>query len=214
MSPLELRIGLGAFIIIPLIIGLLKFRVANRVGRLFVFFIAIGALVDTVMLTLTYLGRTSNLLLIFSFYSLLEAFFFFWFLWVTALSKSIMVAAKALLYLTLPLWIFTVFIFPHVIDGISGSAAFDTLYYVITSFLAGFALLQYVEKEKSILTNSFFWFTLGIFFCSFCTFYIMTFIQTIISHQIWFLNNIFNIISYSFYSAGFWNFKQTVSNLD
>lgn len=207
MSQLGLKIILGAFIGVPLVIGLTKFNKADRVGRLFVLFIGAGSVVDTVMLTSIYFDKTRYLLLIFNVYSLLEALFFFWFVWATALSDFIRNIAKALLYLTLPLWILFIFIFPLLVKEISRSAAFDTTYYIITSFLAGFALLQLVENEKSVFTSSSFWFTLGIFFCSFCTFYIMTFLQTILANKIWFLNNVFNIISYAFYSLGFWYLK-------
>ena len=207
MSQLGLKIILGAFIGVPLVIGLTKFNKADRVGRLFVLFIGAGSVVDTVMLTSIYFDKTRYLLLIFNVYSLLEALFFFWFVWATALSDFIRNIAKALLYLTLPLWILFIFIFPLLVKEISRSAAFDTTYYIITSFLAGFALLQLVENEKSVFTSSSFWFTLGIFFCSFCTFDIMTFLQTILANKSWFLNNVFNIISYAFYSLGFWYLK-------
>ena len=207
MSQLGLKIILGAFIGIPLVIGLIKFNKADRVGRLFVLFIGVGFVVDTVMLTSMYLNKTSYLLMIFNVYSLLEALFFFWFLSASATSDSIRNISKALLFLTLPFWVLLIFIFPLLIKEVSRSAAFDTTYYIIASFLSGVALLQLVENEKSVFSSSSFWFTLGIFFCSFCTFYIMTFLQTILANKIWFLNNIFNIISYAFYSLGFWYLK-------
>lgn len=207
MSLLGLKMTLGSFIGIPLVFGLLRFKRAEKVGRLFVLFIAVGSFVDTVMLTSIYLNKTSYLLLVFNVYSLLEALFFFWFLWSTAPSDSIRKISRTFLYLTLPLWIFLIFVLPMIVKEISRSAAFDTTYYIITSFLAGFVLLQRVENEKSVFSNPWFWFTLGIFFCSFCTFYIMAFVQTILANKIWFLNNIFNIISYTFYSLGFWYIK-------
>lgn len=207
MSQLAIKGILGLFIIVPLIFGAIKYRIANKVSRLFLVFIVIGFLVDAIMWTLTFLERPEHLLLMFNLYSLVESFFFFWFLWITAPSNSLREISKILLYSTLPFWIICIIAVPLITKEISGGGAFATTYYVIVSFLAGFAMLQLVEKEKSVFSDSLFWFTLGIFFCSFCTFYIMTFVQTFISHQIWFLNNVFNIIIYLFYTFGFWHVK-------
>jgi len=207
MSKLAIVGLLGLFIVIPISIGILRYRIADRVGRLFLVFVATGLLVDAVMWVLTFLERHNHLLLIFNLYSLTESFFFFWFLWATAPSNSIKEISKILLYCTPPFWIVCIFVLPLMTKEVSGGGAFATTYYIIVSFLAGFAMLQLVEKEKSVFSDSMFWFTLGIFFCSFCTFYIMTFVQTFISQQIWFLNNIFNIIIYLFYTFGFWHVK-------
>lgn len=207
MSQVNIRGILGLSIFIPLILGIIEFKKTDKTSRLFVFFIAVGAIVDLVMWGLIFFEKTRYVLLIFNCYSLVEALFFFWFLWNTAPSDSIRKISKFLMYFTIPFWIVSILIFPQLTKEISGSAAFATTYYIITSFLAGFALLQIVENEKSAFSTSSFWFTLGIFFCSFCTFYITAFLQTFLSQQVWFINNIFNIISYIFYSLGFWCIK-------
>jgi hypothetical protein len=102
--------------------------------------------------------------LIFNLYFLIEALFFFWFLGRITPSDSIKKIAKTFFYLSLPLWILFVFALPLMKKDVSGGGAFAAMYYIIVSFLAGFALLHHVEKEKSILSSSSFWFTLGIFF--------------------------------------------------
>lgn len=209
MSKLVIAGLLGLFILFPLLVGLWKYRIGDKIARLFVFFIAIGFLVDAVMWVLTSRGKTNHLLLIFDLYSLVESFFFFWFLWATAPSSSIEKISKVLLYSTIPCWALCIFGLPLLAEKVSGSSMFATTYYIIVSFLAGFALLQFVEKEKAIFSVSHFWFTLGIFFCSFCTFYIMTFVQTLISQKIWFLNNIINLIIYLFYTIGFLKITKT-----
>lgn len=194
-------------ILIPLFIGLKKVSSRDKISSWFILFLVIGLATDVAMWCLLYVGGTENLLWVFNLYSLLEALFFFWFLGYTALSNSIRIISRAFLYSTLPFWLLCIFVYPLMMKGASRSAVFDTTYEVIISFLAGLALLQHVEKEESIFSKPVFWFIFGIFFYCFCTFYIMTFLQTFLSHKIWFLNNIFNIISYVFYSLGFWYLK-------
>lgn len=194
-------------IFVPLIVGIVKRKSADRTSQLFIFFLLAGLITDAVMWVLFYLEKPEKLLIIFNFYSLVEAVFFFWFLYATSLSGTLRKASYILLFATLPFWIFCVFIYPTMVEESFQSAVFDTTYEVIVSFLAGYALLLRVEKETPVFSSSIVWFTLGIFFYCFCTFYIMTFLQTFISHRIWFLNNIFNITSYAFYSLGFWYLK-------
>lgn len=194
-------------IFVPLIVGLVKRKSADRVAQLFIFFLLAGLATDVVMWVLFYMRKPERLLIIFNFYSLVEAIFFFWFLYATSLSNAIRKVSYFFLLATLPFWIFCIFIYPAMVEKALQSAVFDTTYEVIVSFLAGYALLLRVEKETPFFSSSVVWFTLGIFFYCFCTFYIMTFLQTFVSHQIWFLNNIFNIISYALYTLGFWYIK-------
>lgn len=194
-------------IFVPLIVGIVKRKSADRTSQLFIYFLLAGLITDAVMWVLFYLEKPEKLLIIFNFYSLVEAVFFFWFLYATSLSGTLRKASYILLFATLPFWIFCVFIYPTMVEESFQSAVFDTTYEMIVSFLAGYALLLRVEKETPVFSSSIVWFTLGIFFYCFCTFYIMTFLQTFISYRIWFLNNIFNITSYAFYSLGFWYLK-------
>ncbi len=195
---------LALTILIPLFTGALKFRTADLISRLFVFFLLLGLTTDLTMWFMIHTGNTSPLLPVFNVYSLLEALFFFWFLQATIVYQPLRTIARVCLFGTVPFWLFSVLIYPYLAEGNpSRNAPFDAIYEIVVSFIAGFALLQLVEKEDSVFSNEVFWFTLGIFFYCFCTFFIMSFLQTNIGLQIWFLNNIINIISYSFYTLGF-----------
>ncbi|MEJ0057595.1 MAG: hypothetical protein WDN75_19300 [Bacteroidota bacterium] len=203
---------LALLILIPLLIGVSRYRTAGRSGRLFVFFLAAGLVTDLTMWIMIVIGKAQSLITVFSYYSLIEALFLFWFLAEVSDSPVVKTIARACYYLTTPAWAFFIFIYPHLLATWSSSSApFDTSYEVIVSFLGGFILLQMVEKETSVLSSGIFWLTLGIFFYCFCTFYFMAFIETMIGQKIWFLNNIFNTLSYGLYSVGLWKMRTVPS---
>lgn len=95
--------------------------------------------------------------------------------------------------------------------SISAGPVFDPFYEVSVAFLAGFCLLEMVENQNEIDKEPVFWIFLGMFFYCFSTFFVMGFLNTLLSQKIWFLNNIFNIISYLFYAVGFWKINQARS---
>ncbi len=161
------------------------------------------------MYTLVQIGKTTYLPLIFNIYSLIEALFFYWFVFQSTPSHSIKLISKALLIITPTYWLAFVLLFPSLFPtNDTSSQIFDTSYEISVAFLAGFVLLEMVERIDSITTRSDFWILLGMFFYCFCTFFIMGFLNTFFSQNIWFLNNIINIITYAFYSIGLWNLRK------
>jgi len=200
---------LSLLILVPLTIGLIKFKEADFVGRLFVLFLALGMSVDLTMWRLLSIGQTSDLLRIFNFYSLLEALFFFWFISKTSLSVILRRATNVCLYGIIPVWIFCDVVYPLFVSSDGRGASFDVIYEVLVSFLAGFSLLRWAESDDAIGSSYGFWLTVGIFFYCFCTFFIMFFLETVMASRLWFLNNIFNVIAYVFYVIGFLKLKNS-----
>jgi hypothetical protein len=123
-------------------------------------------------------------------------------------SGAIRIITKILLIITPVFWLFFIWLFPNLLfTDATASQVYDTIYEVAISFLSGYALLQMAEQKDGLLSYKV-WILFGVFFYCFCTFFLMNFLNTVLSHQIWFLNNIFNIITYLFYSAGSWRYQE------
>jgi hypothetical protein len=185
--------------------------------RLFFLFLIIGLITDVTMFYLIYIvryERLDHLRSIFNFYSLIESLVFFLFTlrnirwyWLRSINKILLILAPFF-------WLFFIQLYPEILFAEkTAGQAYGTIYEICAAFLSGFALLQMVEKEESLLSSFGFWILLGIFFYCFCTFFIMGFLNTILSQQIWFLNNIFNILTYGFYSIGLWKYRKGSNNL-
>jgi hypothetical protein len=190
-------------IIAPISIGIANWKISGSLIRSFVVFLFIGLATDVSMYTLLNSNKTEYLPDIFNFYSLVESIFFYWIVLKNVKAGNVRVIIKVLLWITLLYWLLLYTAEP-LSPFFQTPGRFDAFYEIVISFLAGLALLQLVEKDDNIVSNPMFWILLGIFFYCFCTFFIMNFITTLISQRIWFLNNIFNIIAYLFYSIGLW----------
>jgi hypothetical protein len=157
------------------------------------------------MYSLVRVGNTTLLPLIFNIYSLVESLFFYWFVSRSTPSLPIKLIIKAFFFITPLFWLAFVLLFPSLFPTKdTSSQIFDTVYEIMIAFLAGFVLIEMVETSDSITIRPDFWILLGMFFYCFCTFFIMGFLNTFFSQDIWFLNNIINIIAYIFYSIGLW----------
>ncbi|MFM9839497.1 MAG: hypothetical protein ACKVOQ_14605 [Cyclobacteriaceae bacterium] len=185
-----------------------KWKAAGIHFRLFLFFLLIGLCTDVSMYYLRETGQSKYLPIVFTIYSLIESIVFYWMILENAKSKPLKLILKSLIFVTILFWILIhVLSFLALLEQKPGQL-FDPFYEVAVAFMAGFTLLQMVESEDAISRMPNFWILLGIFFYCFCTFFIMGFLNTLLSQKIWFLNNIFNIISYLFYAIGFWKLNQ------
>ena len=184
----------------------MNFKTAGFQFRLFFVFLLIGFCTDVLMYYLLHTDQQKYLSNIFNFYSLIEACFFYWFIIYNAKLRFTKVVAQALFFITVLFWFVLVVIQPSFFKTTPGQL-FDPFYEVGVAFLSGFTLLQLVERESSVTIIPVFWILLAIFFYCFCTFFIMGFLNTLLSQKIWFLNNIINIITYVFYSIGLWNLR-------
>ncbi len=190
-------------ITIPLMIGLIHFKAAGFQFRLFVFFLVVGLFTDITMYCLRGTSNSYHLRDILNGYSLVEACFFLWLTYNNTSVKLLKRISKSLLIVTPLFWLLLMIIRSGKMNTSPGQV-FDPFYEVSVAFLAGFILLQIVEQDTTLDKNPIFWILLGIFFYCFCTFFIMGFLNTLLSQKIWFLNNIINIITYIFYSVGLW----------
>ena len=193
-------------ILFPIVVCILIFKKGSRDIRLFLLFLFIGLLTDLSMYGLLKSENYQYLEIFFNIYSLIEASFFYWLIRANVELKF-KPLVNGLYVLTLVYWvILTILRIDFGRGNFSVAQFFDPVYEVVVSFFAGFILLQMVEKEDSVSDQPMFWIFLGIFFYCFCTFFIATFLNTELSQKLWFLHNIFNIITLGFYTFGLWKY--------
>ncbi len=190
----------------PLVVCILIIKKGSWEFRLFFLFLIIGFLTDFSMYSLKMAQNYEYMEIFWSIYSLVEATFFYWLLSRYVLSKF--KSALSVLYLiTFFYWIvLAVLRISMGTDYFSVGQLFDPVYEVSISFISGFILLQMAEKEDSISDKPMFWIFIGIFFYCFSTFFIAAFLNTELSKDLWFLHNIFNIITLGFYTFGLWKY--------
>jgi hypothetical protein len=114
MLPITIRDFLVLSVLIPLTIGITKYKATNYISRLFVFFLLVGLITDLTMGILLHASNTRHIMKIFNTYSLIESLFFFWFIMKTALSRTIYVISRTCLIVAFLLWICFIFILPNV----------------------------------------------------------------------------------------------------
>jgi len=193
-------------VVIPLVIGLLNFRKGEFQFRLFVFFLLAGFCTDITMYFVLVSSYSYYLGDILYCYSLIEACIFFWVCYHNASQKLLKRISLVLLISTPFLWLLLL-IARSGLQNITPGQVFDPFYETCVAFLAGLIILQIVEQDYAIGRNPLFWILMGMFFYCFCTFFIMGFLNTLLSLKIWFLNNIINLITFVFYSIGLWKLR-------
>jgi hypothetical protein len=197
-------------IMVPLAIGLFNYKTAGYQFRLFIFFLVIGFATDITMYVLKGTIYKDRLPDIFNYYSLVEAITFLLVIYLNATGKLMKQSVSILILITMLLWLVVVLIRPVFLQ-VPASQIFDPFYEVIVAFLAGFTLLQLVEEQPDVIHIPVFWILLGIFFYCFCTFFLMGFVNTLLSQRIWIVNNIINLLTYVLYSVGLWKLRHPIS---
>lgn len=194
-------------ILFPILVCALTFKKGSREIRLFFLFLFIGLFADLTMYFFGQIGLGDKNKFVYNFYSLIEALFFIYLIKTYVKNVKAKVLANTLFIFTPIFWVSLQVLrwfFP--VQQYYPGLVFDLYYEISFSFLAGFVLLEMVEKYDSVSDKPMFWIFLGIFFYCFCTFFIATFLNSELSKNLWFLHNIFNIITYGFYTVGLWKY--------
>jgi len=139
-------------------------------------------------------------------YGLTEAIFFLWFVSNTG-QRMVWRLGMISIVIIVPLWFILEWVIPlnwlkieHTIE----LAYFQALYRILVSFLAGYTLLQLNEKQEEHFLVSAYWLVGGILLYNFATFFIMILQRVDLAAKVWYLHNVMNIITYIFYSVGFY----------
>lgn len=197
-------------ILFPIFVCALTFKKGSRDFRLFFLFLLIGFFADSAMYIIEQIGGNEHrgrINLTYNIYSFVEAVFFIYLIKTYIQNPFFKKFSNALFFLTPILWIVLQIIrLKYPSEGFHPGSVFDLYYEITFSFLAGFVLLEMVEKEDAVSDKPMFWIFLGIFFYCFSIFFIATFLNTELSQKLWFLHNIFNIITYVFYTVGLYKY--------
>jgi hypothetical protein len=208
ISRLTLQLFSGLLAVIPAAIGLRAISSNKTLAGVFIAFLLVGISTDISMWFIVTHGDIALATRIFQVYSLVEALTFFWMVHVLTDVPTVKNISRFSALVSPIFWGGCVFVLPWIIAGNRGSAVFDSSYEIVVAFLTGFSLLSLSEKNEKLTQHYQFWLLLALFFYCFGTFFVMIFIKTILSQQIWFINNIVNVITYGLYGIGLWKLKE------
>jgi hypothetical protein len=191
-------------ILAPLSIGFWRRKDLDKGLRYFWVFLVFAFAVDIGIYIWVRTGNNKVASLIYSLYSLAEALVFLGVVRYSSGNLLLKRFVSLMWVLTLAHWLgLMIFSLVKPASNFLISAVFDPVYQVIAAFLAGFVLLEIVERNPKPLQTPAFWILLGIFFYCFCTFFILGLANTLLGQQMWWLHNIFNITAYGLYAVGF-----------
>lgn len=165
-------------------------------------FMALGLLVDTVArLSFSYPPRAYVAINV---YVLSEAYFYILFARQFVVNRN---WKKLLVWTLAPVsafWLFEQF-FSN--GGISIHLRlhplFSTSYNILAAFLYAWLMLRMVESDTLVLRKPVFWYMASTFFSAFCSYLLQALISDEVHQRIWFLNGIFNSITYILAFIGF-----------
>ncbi len=195
--------------LIPIGAGLLRYKTAGKIFRLFLYFLIFGFLTDLLVWQLMEVSRNASFYL-FIFFPLAEALFLLWFIKVTNASPIISKICNILFIFMIPFWLCDHFVFN---TGEELNAVFDTSYEIIISILSAYSLLKLAETETELKKMPIFWFQLGIFIYCFTTFFLSGFLGTSIMQSIWFIHNLINLIVYLLFTKAFLSISKEKSSV-
>jgi hypothetical protein len=183
-------------VLVPLLFGMWGKFFQKWPYNLFMVFLSFGFIIDLIGWYM-YISSNAEGNWIFRYaYSLAEPLFLFWWIGYFTISKEITKATRVFIGISFLFWIITIF--------------YQTLfsyYFIFTavslSFFAGFLVLEIIEYNKGTQMPLSFWIVFGIFFYSFCTFFIKGMINFQVAGNLWFVQNVANITTNLIYALGF-----------
>lgn len=194
--------------LIPIFIGIIRYKTAVKPLRLFLFFLIYGFFTDLIVSPLIQLSLSPKYFL-FILYSLIESAFLFWFIGYSNSYSLVKRISFSLAIAMIPFWFITEIVLSPWLDP---SPIFDTAYQILISILSAYSLLKLAEEKIELQKLPMFWFMLGIFFYCFTTFFISIFIGEEIRNKIWFMRNLINLLLYAIFTIGFLTIPRPTKN--
>jgi hypothetical protein len=184
-------------VLIPIGIGGINFQEIGSIFRYFIGFLIVGFAVDLAgwIFYLTE-NEDGNQIIRFA-YNLFEPIFLIRFLGHFSLNSKLKFLLKNAWIIVLLLWMISVFyndFFP----------IYKTTTQIFIAFASCFCILEVVEINSKIMDSLKFWLLFGIFFYNFCTFFFMSFLNTTLGLNLWYLHNIINVGTNLIYFSGFY----------
>jgi hypothetical protein len=192
-------------VLFPLVVGLVYLEKIGSVFRYFIGFLIVGFVVDLAgwIFYLTENGDGNHVVRYA--YNLFEPIFLIWFLGQFSLNSKLKFLLKNAWIVVLPLWLISVFFnefFP----------VYKTITQIIIAFTSCFFILKVVENDSNLIRNISFWVLFGIFFYNFCTFFFMSFLNTTLGLNLWYLHNVINVTTNLIYFGGIYFFSESKFN--
>lgn len=183
-------------VVLPIVVGLPFYKQLPAILKGFVIFLLIGWMMD--------LGSyhfTDNKH--FNYYSVLEACFFLCFLFWTIKGK---IRSWWLLF-----WIvlYVLFFLIHHIyfmqdpDFVKSDSVFTSSIKIINSFLAAGSVVTMNYRGDALLNSGYFWFSVGIFFYCFGTYFLFSFLNSDFYKSLWWIHNSINILTNIIFAFAF-----------
>lgn len=190
--------------LVPFTAGMFVYKKAGVPFRLFAFFLLYGFLTDFFTGYFWRQGLKFEAQTIFFVYLLAEAMFICWFISQTGGYAPVSEAAYMLFIFIIFPWAFAHIDFLRITwKATPFTGMFNTVFKMTAAVLASWSILHLTQKKEPIKNSAAFWFLCGIFFYSFCTFFISAFMQSPEMQKFWFVHNIINVITYGIYMYGF-----------
>jgi hypothetical protein len=192
--------------LIPLCAGILRFKTAAPLLRLFLFFLAYGFVTD-VLIGMLYETHKSLSHSIYLYYSLAESIFLLCIIGFIANERLVKKLCYTTAAMMIPFWIILFyvrfFIFYIEVKVPEPQSVFDPSYQVIVAAFSASLMLRMAEEKKDLERSPVFWIVVGIFFYCFTTFFISLFQDTDFIGSIWYIHNLTSIISNLFFTIGY-----------
>ena len=197
-------------ILIPILFCLRAvMRKAEKHLQLFLLFLIFGFITD-LFGWISYKASVDGMMLsiidmLYQVYPVVEAICFFWVIGYFSNRKLIQAISKYSLWLTIPAWLIVkLLIGDQVRIAEINVDVFPAIYRIVCSFLSSFVLLELIEDGESKLIQQYqFWILSAILFYCFSTFFVL-FLGKEYGEKLWYLHNVMNIITYLFYTIGFY----------
>ncbi|MBP6403266.1 MAG: hypothetical protein KA492_12105 [Bacteroidia bacterium] len=184
------------FTLLPVSVGLYKFRFLQRAEKIFLVYLSYGFFTDFTSMTLR--GNFLDVSwIIYNLFSLAEPFFLSLYFYTVAPVPWMKKLNVWFMILLVPLWLaFHVEVLENVRVVGKLSGGFAAGYQVIFAFLSAYFLLMMTQRKSDMIRSSLFWFVTSIFFSCFCSFFLNTFLETDYQKHVWIVISFVNIISY------------------
>lgn len=186
-------------VFVPIIFGIKGFKKNPFILNVFLAYLCYGGVIDIFSDYIYEANVISNS------FTFVQVLFFTWFLYQVINQKKLFKV-----YVILSSFWAVLYFFCHLylLDDwqlLKLSSLFDTMAVIVTSFIAAAALVNMVKDEMELTKNPIFWFTLAVFFYTFCTYFIVSFIANVsYREKLWWIHNLANICAYFIYAYGFW----------
>ncbi len=194
-------------VLLPIVLGSVHFKGIDYIFKGFVLFLMAGFVVDMAGGIFALTGFTEGNYVSKYVYNIFEPLFLCWILGKISSNSRLKFLLKIAWIIIIPLWLISVF--PNDFFSI-----YKTTTQIFIAFASSFCILEFVEEDSRITDKLGFWVLIGIFFYNFCTFFFMSFLNSTLGLNLWYLHNVINVVTNLIYFLGFYFYSSSKIKLD